>query len=105
MPCSKHHDTCAKMSELVTPKGYVLTLCTVVQESGQSLGVAVRIGWSISNFNVEATNVILGILTFSPAPNSMAIEFLNELGKVSGIGYLGEESLSFPQDFADPECE
>jgi hypothetical protein len=35
----------------------------------------------------------------------MAIEFLNELGKVSGIGYLGEESLSFPQDFADPECE
>ena len=77
------------MSELVTPKGYLLTLCTAIQESGDSSGVAVRIGSSVS-FNVEATKVIHGILTFSPAPDSMAVEFLNELAKVSGMEYLGE---------------
>ena len=93
------------MSELVSPKGYVVTLCTTVQESGESLGAAVRIGWSISNFNVEATKVIHGILTFSPASDSLAIEFLNELAKVSGMEYLGEQSLSFTQGFADPEGE
>jgi hypothetical protein len=87
-PCSKtHHDT--TMSELVS-KGYV-TLCTAVQESGESLSVVVRIGRSISsNSNVEAIELIRGILTFSPAPDSMAIEFLNELAKVSGMEYLGE---------------
>ena len=74
------------MSELVSPKGYILTLCTAVQESGESLGVAARIGWSISNFNVEAIKVIRGVLTFSPAPDSLA----NELAKVSGMEYLGE---------------
>ena len=84
------------MSELVTPKIYLLTLCTVVQESGESLGVAVRIGSSNSKFNVEATKVIHGILIFSPTPDSMAVEFLNELAKVSGMEYLGEWSLSFP---------
>ena len=78
------------MSELETPKAYLLTLCTVVQESNESLGVAVRIGSSISEFNVEATKVIHAILTFSLAPDSMAVEFLNELTKVSGMGYLGE---------------
>ena len=78
------------MSQLVTPKEYVLALCTAVQESGESLGVAVRIGSSSSKFNVEATKVICGILTFSPAPDSMATEFLNELSKVSGMRYLGE---------------
>ena len=78
------------MSEQVTPKVHLLTLCTVVQESGESLGVAVRIGSSVSKFNVEATKVIHGILTFSPTQDSMAIEFLNELAKVSGMGYLSE---------------
>lgn len=93
------------MSRLVTPKEYVLALCTAVQESGESLGVAVRIGSSTSKFNVEATKVIHGILTFSPASDSLAIEFLNELAKVSGMEYLGEQSLSFTQGFADPEGE
>ena len=78
------------MSELVPPKEYVLALCTTVQESGESLGVAVRIGSSTSRFNVEATKVIRGILTFSPAPDSMAVEFLNGLAKVSGMEFLGE---------------
>jgi hypothetical protein len=78
------------MSQLVTPKEYILALCTAIQESGESLGVAVRTGSSTSVFNVEATKVIHGILTFSPAPDSMAIEFLNEIAKVSGMRYLGE---------------
>ena len=71
-------------------KEYVLALCTADQELGDSLGVAVRIGSSTSKFNVEANKVIHGILTFSPAPDSMAFEFLNELAKVSGMRYLGE---------------
>ena len=69
------------MSGLVTPKAYLLTLTTVVQESDESLGVAVRIGSLISKSNVEATKVIHGILTFSPATDSMAVEFLNELAE------------------------
>ena len=80
------------MSQLVTPKEYVLALCTATQDSDESLGVAVRIDSSISKFNIQATKVIHGILTFSPAPDSMAIEFLNELAKVSGLRYLGEQS-------------
>ena len=77
------------MSELPwAPKQYVLALCTAVEESGKSLGVAMRIGPSSSKVNVEATKVIRGILTFSPAPDSMAIEFLNELTKVSGMADL-----------------
>ena len=72
-----------------TPKVYLLTLCTAIQESGESLGVAVRIDSSTAKFNVEATKVIHGILTFSPAPDLMAVEFLNQLAKVSGMGYLG----------------
>ena len=78
------------MSEAVTPKVYLFTLCTAVLKFDESLGVAVRIGSSISKFNVDATKVILGILTYSPAPDSMAVEFLNQLAKVSGMEYLGE---------------
>ena len=63
------------MSELVTPKVFLLALCIAIQESGESLGVAVRIGSSISKFNVETTKVIHGTLTFSPPPDSMAVEF------------------------------
>jgi hypothetical protein len=77
---------------LLTPNVYLLTLCTTIEEAGESLGVAVRIG--ASRFNIESTKVIHGILTFSPAPESMAIEFLNELAKVSGMEDLGEWSVS-----------
>ena len=82
------------MSQLVTPKEYVLALCTATQDSDESLGVAVRIDSLTSKFNIKATKVIHDILTFSPAPDSMAIEFLNELAKVSRLRYLGEQSLS-----------
>jgi hypothetical protein len=90
------------MSELVNPHVYLLTLCNVVQESGESLGIAVRTDSLAPEFNVEAAKVIHSILSFSPA---MAVEFLKELEKVSGMGYLGEWLLLFPQGFADPEYE
>ena len=93
------------MSEEVTPKEYVLALCNALQESGESLGHAVRIHASTSTFNIEAIKVIGGIVTHSPAPDSIAIKFLNALAKVSGMEYLGEYSLQFPQGFAHPECE
>ena len=51
------------MSGPEPPKEYDLALCTAVQESDKSLGVAVRIGSSTRQlFNVEATKVIHGIL-------------------------------------------
>jgi hypothetical protein len=93
------------MSELVTPKIYLLTLCTAVQESGKSLGIAVRIGSSNSKINVEASKVIHGILTFSPAPDSMAVHFLNELEKVHGMRYLGGSLFPSGRVLLNPECE
>ena len=93
------------MSEEVTPKEYVLALCNAAQESGESFGVAVRIHASTLKFNVEAIKVIGSIVAYSPAPNSIAIKFLNSLAKISGMEYLGEYPLRFPQGFADPECE
>ena len=83
-------------------KDYVLYLCSAVGEMNGSFGVAIRIG---SSFNVESNKVIKALLTFPPAPDSMAREFLKALAKVSGIHYLGEGSFSFPQRFTDPECE
>jgi len=38
-------------------------------------------------------------LTFSPAPDAVAIEFLNELEKVKGIAFLGQLSLCVPAGF------
>ena len=90
------------MSEAATPKEYVLALCNAVQESCESMGVAVRLHASTSTFNTEAIKVISSIVTYSPAPETMAIKFLNSLAKVSGMEYLGEYPL---QGFADPECE
>jgi hypothetical protein len=69
---------------------YLISLCAAAQESNESFGLAIRIGLSNSKFNVEATKVMQSTLTFSPAPESMAVEFLVELGKVEGISSLGE---------------
>ena len=74
----------------VSRKDYLLTLCSAVEERGESFGLAIRIGASSSMFNVESTKVIHALLTFSPAPDLMAGECLKELEKVSGIHYLGE---------------
>jgi len=43
--------------------------------------------------------VMQSILTFSPAPDAVAIEFLNELEKVEGIAVLGQLSLCVPVGF------
>jgi len=83
----------------IAPKDYLLMLCTTAQEADKSFGVAVRIGASDSKFNVESTKVIHGILTFSPAPNSMAAEFLNKLENVSGMADLGEWLIFIPAGF------
>jgi len=72
----------------IAPKDYLLTLCTTVQEANKSFSVAVRIGMSDLKFNIESTKVIHSILTFSPAPDLMAAEFLNKLERVSGMADL-----------------
>ena len=69
---------------------YVLSLCNAVDaHQTLSFGLAVRIGTQTSTFNVEACKVIHSIVTFSPAPESVSVEFLNELEKVHDIRPLG----------------
>jgi hypothetical protein len=69
---------------------YVLSLCAAINEKPSvSLRITVRIGTQNSTFNVEASKVIHGIVTFSPAPESVSLEFLNELGQVDGLEQLG----------------
>jgi hypothetical protein len=51
-----------------------------------------RIGSSNPKFGIPAIKVIHSVLSFSPAPDSMAVEFLNELEKVKGISFLGKWS-------------
>ena len=78
-------------SSTMTPSQYLITLCTAVQQSDEPFGVAVRIGSSNSKFNAVATmKVIHSILTFSPAPDAVAVEFLHELSKVTGMASLGK---------------
>jgi len=77
----------------IAPAEYLISLCILAQESQESFGIATRIGASNSKFNVEATKVIHSILTFSPAPNAVAVEFLRELENVKGIAFLGQWSL------------
>jgi hypothetical protein len=83
----------------ITPAQYLISLCTLAQDCEESFGIAMRIGASNSKFNVEATKVIHGILTFSPAPDAVAVEFLNELEKVKGIAFLGQWLLCVPAGF------
>ena len=74
------------------PAQYLITLCTAAQQLGldEAFGVAVRIGSSDSKVKAPTTKVIHSILTFSPAPDSVAVEFLNELSKVANMGSLGK---------------
>lgn len=69
--------------------------------------MTMRIGVANAKFNLKATNMVHDILASSFAPDSMALAFMNELGKVSGISGLGgwlADSL-FLQGFADPGPE
>jgi hypothetical protein len=84
---------------------YLIALCAAAQEKGESFGIAVRIGASHSKLKIEATKVIHSILSFSPAPESVAVEFLNELAKVHGMSHLGECSLLIPIEFIDSSSE
>jgi len=68
---------------------YLLKLCEVAQSSGISFGLATRLCTQSSTFNVDATRVIHSIVTFSPAQESVAIEFLFEFEKVSRIQHEG----------------
>jgi hypothetical protein len=61
-----------------------------VQQSNESFGIATRIGSSNSEFQFEATKVIHSIVAFSPAPDTMAAQFLIELEKVKGMSSLGK---------------
>ena len=74
----------------ITPAQYLISLCSAAQESKESFGVvALRTGFADPKFTIEATKVIHSILTFSPAPDTVAVEFLNELEKIKGISALG----------------
>ena len=72
---------------------YLIALCDAAQGKDESFGIAVRNGASHSKFKIETTKVIRSVLTFSPASESVAVEFINELAKVPGISHLGKFSL------------
>ena len=76
------------MSQATTAQ-YIISLCNIAQQH-ESFGVAVRIGSSDSRFNVAAKKTIHSVLTFSPALDTMAMEYLNELAKIPNLSYLGK---------------
>ena len=82
----------------VAPAQYLITLCTAAQQPDldEPFGVAVRIGSSDLKFKAATTKVIHSILSFSPAADTVAVEFLNELSKVTGMASLGKWSLCIP---------
>jgi len=69
---------------------YLLSLCDLVKTSHFSLGVVSRLHTQKSTFNIEAASLIHSIVTYSPASESVAIEFLYEFTKVSGMNHLGK---------------
>ena len=74
----------------MSPAKYLLALCSTAIEYNESFGLATRIGSSNPTFKIETTRVIHSILTFSPAPNTLATEFLHELEKVWGMSFIGK---------------
>jgi hypothetical protein len=73
---------------------YLISLCDAVANSDLSLGVVTtRLGVQSSTFKLDAATLIKSIVTFSPASESVAIEFLFELQKVSGFGDLSNVPL------------
>jgi hypothetical protein len=75
----------------MVPKApYILALCEAAQQPGVvSFGLATRIGSQNSKFDVDASKVIKSIVTFSPAAENVAVDFLNEFRKVSRLSNLG----------------
>jgi len=72
---------------------YLLKLCELAQSSDIFLGLATRLGAQCSTFNLDAIRVIQSIVTFSPAQESVAIEFLFEFERVSHIKHEGNVLL------------
>ena len=72
---------------------YLISLCDAVAKSDLSLGVVTRLGFQSSKFELDAARFIKSIVTFSPASESVTIEFLFELQKVSGFRDLGNVPL------------
>ena len=72
---------------------YLLALCDAAQETNMTFGLARGIGAQGSTFDFQAAKVIHSLVTFSPASESLAIEFLNEFQKVTALAHLGSISL------------
>jgi hypothetical protein len=68
---------------------YLLALCDAAQASDMDFGLARRLGTQSSTFDVPATRVIHSLVTFSPASETVAVEFLVEFQKVSALSHLG----------------
>jgi hypothetical protein len=80
---------------------YVLSLCNAVnQQPNLTLGITLRLSSQNSSFERPAHKVIHSLVTYSPAPESVSVEFLNELEKVSSLKELG--NLPVNQDLPLP---
>jgi hypothetical protein len=73
---------------------FILALCEAAQQPGVvSFGVVTRTGSLTSTFSVKAPKLIQSLVRFSPARETVAIEFLNEFHKVSRLRNLGSVLL------------
>ncbi|KAI9571790.1 hypothetical protein HD554DRAFT_2312089 [Boletus coccyginus] len=83
--CHTHQirETNLRTVPLVAP--YLLSLCKVVENSDFSFGVVSRLGTQSSTFQLDAAKLIHSIVEHSPASESVALEFLREFQKISGI--------------------
>jgi hypothetical protein len=68
---------------------YLLSLCEAVEYSDFSFGVVSRLDTQKSTFELDAAKLIHSIVKYSPASESVAMEFLFEVQKISGINDSG----------------
>jgi hypothetical protein len=68
---------------------YILGLCEAAQQSSVGFGPATRLSTQSLTFNIDAAKVIHSIVKFSPAAESVALEFLNKFQEVSRLRHLG----------------
>jgi len=64
---------------------YLLSLCKAVENSDFSFGVVSRLNTQNSSFQLDAAKLIHSIVDYSPASESVAVEFLSELQKIPDI--------------------
>jgi hypothetical protein len=75
------------MMPLAAP--YIVSLCKAVENSDFSFGVVSRLGTQSSTFQLDAAKLIHSIVEYSPASESVALEFLFQLQNIWGIYDLG----------------